>query len=295
MAKGKSKISSQALSEEDAQNETLLQSSGKTKNRQPKNQNQPQGNPKIKDTMPPIPHKDLFQRINYSYQASIFLQSLGANSNTTSSKSISNDGIQTHDVGMKIDRKGKRRAIEYDHNLEEAFTNNGDDPEILKRKFRQLSRMNIREMNIMTAHNQLKLDPSLKRSLCKSCGTVLIPGLTSRIRNRPNLNSFSTTHHTCLTCSSSLSLPCPPIPLHAYQPSVPGGGATHSIQPLSNEDNLDGPVRFKRRLKASKRGKRVFHEIEKSHSDPSGVGHVLWKGDEKVENWGIPCSTNNID
>ncbi|WWC96872.1 hypothetical protein V866_003747 [Kwoniella sp. B9012] len=239
------------------------------------------------DVYPVIPQKDLFQRINFTYQASIFLQSLGSGiSASTSTHSNSGQG----DVELKVDRKGKRKAIENEipcsansYDLEERLLNDGQDAEKgTTKKLRQLARMNVREMNSMSVHNQLKLDPSLKRSLCKTCGTILIPGLTSRIRNRPNRNSFSITHHTCLTCLSSLSIPSPPMPTYSIQDATQG---------VLGDEQLDGPVRQRRRRNASKRGKIVFHEKERStidgDGDGMGGGHTLWKGDDKLEGWGI--------
>ncbi|WVW80257.1 hypothetical protein I302_102235 [Kwoniella bestiolae CBS 10118] len=249
------------------------------------NKNDTKGKPTLKqDTYPIIPQKDLFQRINYTYQASIFLQSLGSSSSsTTTSVHIGGEGAGQK-VGVRVDRKGKRKAIESPIDIpnrsnladqeEERWTNGEVLEEGTRRKFRQLARINVREMNHMTVHNQLKLDPSLKRSICKSCGTILIPGLTSRIRNRPNRNTFSITHHTCLTCLSSLSIPSPPIPTLS----------------AGDKDHLDGPVRSNRRRKASRRGKPVFHERERSgtggESGRMGVGHTLWKGDKRLEGWG---------
>ncbi|OCF75104.1 hypothetical protein I204_03953 [Kwoniella mangroviensis CBS 8886] len=262
---------------------------------QSKDQNDNKGKGKSKqDVYPVIPQKDLFQRINFTYQASIFLQSLGSGSSAaTSTRGFTSgeDGLE-----LKIDRKGKRKAIEnkttsspHLHDLEERMTNEeGQDVEKgTTKKLRQLARMNIREMNGMSVHNQLKLDPSLKRSLCKTCGTILIPGLTSKIRNRPNRNSFSITHHTCLTCLSSLSIPAPPIPTSSVQ------DAANSIL---DDEQLDGPVRRNRRRKASKRGKIIFHEKERSTADGHTMdgGHTLWKGLDKVEGWGIKLNEAGI-
>ncbi|WVQ64996.1 uncharacterized protein L199_003166 [Kwoniella botswanensis] len=238
------------------------------------------------DSYPVIPQKDLFQRINFTYQASIFLQSLGSGSSASTSTQGLNSG--RGDVELKVDRKGKRKAIEHEipssansYDLEERLLNDGQDVEKgATKKLRQLARINVREMNSMSVHNQLKLDPSLKQSLCKTCGTILIPGLTSRIRNRPNRNLISITHHTCLTCLSSLSIPSPPIPTYSIQDATQGA---------LGDEQLDGPVRRNRRRKASKRGKIVFHETERSTTDGDGVGggHTLWKGDDKLEGWGI--------
>ncbi|WWC88067.1 uncharacterized protein L201_002970 [Kwoniella dendrophila CBS 6074] len=283
---------------------------GQKANKQNPGQNQSRSKDKEKqqDNFPVVPQKDIYQRINFSYQASIFLQSLGTEASSSSSssnpKSILNTKIS--DVTTKIDRKGKRKAIENNINLnhqreEEEMVNGKSSNEMgysdiatkTRSKFRQLARMSIREMNGMIVHNQLKLDPSLKRSLCKSCGTVLVPGLTSRIRNKPNSNSFSITHHTCLTCSTSFSIPAPPLPLNI---DIDG-----NLQ--IDKEGLDGKIRRSKRQKIAKRSKKIFHEIEKTNNNNNnsqmsessdtkinGIesgGHTLWKGDQRLEGWGI--------
>lgn len=72
-------------------------------------------------------------------------------------------------------------------------------------------------------------DPSLKRTLCKSCDTVLHPGSTATVRVRRKLTArlykvcanlgaiiatFSHRHavvYTCLSCNTSRRIPAPPV------------------------------------------------------------------------------------
>ncbi|OXG71348.1 ribonuclease P protein subunit RPR2 [Cryptococcus neoformans Gb118] len=229
-----------------------------TQAKQPK-QNSPKKQPQVprQPAQPQILNKDLFQRINYTYQAAIYLQNLGIDAGPSTSTS-DGDG----DIQLVTDRKGKRRAVE----------RAGDQG-----AFKKLARMGMRETKTMVVHNQLKLDPSLKRSICGVCSTVLIPGLTSRIRNRPNRNTFNKTNQTCLTCSTVLSIPSPPVAHHNNNP-------TESAV-ARDPDSLDGPVRAARRKKVAKRSKPAFHEYERRGEGKRG--HVLWKGEEKVGRWGV--------
>lgn len=86
---------------------------------------------------PQILNKDLFQRINYTYQAAIFLQNIGVDAGPSSPIS-KRDG----DVHVVMDRKGKRRAVERKGHQE---------------AFKKLARMSMRETRTMVVHNQLKL------------------------------------------------------------------------------------------------------------------------------------------
>lgn len=109
-----------------------------TQAKQPK-QNSPKKQPQVprQPVQPQILNKDLFQRINYTYQAAIYLQNLGIDAGPSTSTS-DGDG----DVQLVMDRKGKRRAME----------RAGDQG-----AFKKLARMGMRETKTMVVHNQLKL------------------------------------------------------------------------------------------------------------------------------------------
>lgn len=79
---------------------------------------------------PPCPQKDLFQRINFSYQASVFLQ---------------HHDLAPQSVPTRIDRKGKRKAID---EVREPF----ETPNLSG-----LARSCIKSTKRMAVHNQLKL------------------------------------------------------------------------------------------------------------------------------------------
>ncbi|KAK8861678.1 hypothetical protein IAR55_002501 [Kwoniella newhampshirensis] len=246
-----------------------------------KPQNQAGKQPQIQQKsqqLPVIPNKDFLHRINYSYQAAIFLQNLGEVSGSGSKTKTEPQTTRNKstEVRVKIDRKGKNKAVEVD--VDGGSVNAGDEERA--RAFRRLARTGMKDMRGMSVHNQLKLDPSLKRSICATCSAVLIPGLSSRIRNRPSRNTINKSNTTCLTCLTTLSIPTPPI-------------ATLS----RSEHGLDGPIRSAKRKKAMKRGKIAFHNVEKGEiglsADDGPVvrqgekSHVMWKGDEKVVGWGV--------
>ncbi|GAB6020423.1 Ribonuclease P protein subunit p21 [Chamberlinius hualienensis] len=52
----------------------------------------------------------------------------------------------------------------------------------------------------------LKIEPKVKRDLCKSCNALLIPGITATVRLRGKRSLHYVT--TCLRCSTIKRLPC---------------------------------------------------------------------------------------
>jgi len=69
----------------------------------------------------------------------------------------------------------------------------------------------VRAMRLIGQKTTVKMDPSVKRTLCRGCDTVLIPGLSANVR----VNSSNTHRHvittTCLRCISARRIPAPPV------------------------------------------------------------------------------------
>ena len=138
----------------------------------------------------------------------------------------------------------------------------------------------------------------MKRNICRTCSTVLIPGMTSRVRNRRKQRCpfarlmkeandviasrvhFNVTHTACLSCDTRRTVPCPPTSL--------------------GEEGLDGKRRAARRSKQAKRAKVPFHNREATTSSgpktlPAERGHTLWRGNDTVENWGESSTRTKDD
>ncbi|WOO80790.1 Ribonuclease P protein component 4 [Vanrija pseudolonga] len=231
---------------------------------------------------PPVFSKDHVERANFAIQASLFLEQLApASSSSASSPSSS--------LRAQRDRKGKYKATE-----PPLAGDAGAD-------FPRLARAELRAMKKWTEHNQVKRDPSLKRSICAACSTLLVPGLTSRIRVKPSKTHGNVTTVTCLACSAHSAIPAPP-----------------GVPP---EDGVDGPVRAKCRAKM-RRVRAPFHQREMvppKAAEPAAAataaaadgdvemgdgaapkaapletkpsGHTVWAGDKRVEGWGVAQTT----
>ncbi|ORX35251.1 hypothetical protein BD324DRAFT_652390 [Kockovaella imperatae] len=183
----------------------------------------------VRDNIPPIVQKDLLQRVNFSHQASIYLQNLSESS-----------------------RQHERSK--------QTGSNHRKAPRTATSGFASLARSQMRNVKKISEHNTLKLDVTAKRAVCSECNAVLVPGLTSRIRNRPNRNHINVVNQTCLQCENVTKRPCPPV-------SEAG-------------TSMDGPSRKCRRIKAASRNKTAFFDRE------GPAGHTLWLGVDKVHGWG---------
>ncbi|POW06107.1 hypothetical protein PSTT_09241, partial [Puccinia striiformis] len=90
-----------------------------------------------------------------------------------------------------------------------------------------LSRVLSKSMKVIAKKSVLRMDPSVKRSICRSCHLLLIPGTTSTTKI---LRSSSHRHKVktrCLSCSHERQIPHPPKP--KQDPTDRSGGHEHEL------------------------------------------------------------------
>ncbi|KIY74103.1 Rpr2-domain-containing protein, partial [Cylindrobasidium torrendii FP15055 ss-10] len=128
---------------------------------------------KSKDQIPnpnSVTNRDIIQRLNFLYQASIYM-----------------NGISREDAPTKSNKK-RRKRITTD----------------------QLSRHYISEMKAVGQKTIVKMDPAVKRTLCGGCDAVLIPGSSATVRVKKSLTHVHTMIYTCNHCKETRRIPAPP-------------------------------------------------------------------------------------
>ncbi|KAK7005809.1 RNAse P Rpr2/Rpp21/SNM1 subunit domain-containing protein, partial [Favolaschia claudopus] len=135
---------------------------------------------KIKDdTQAPNPNnivnRDIMQRLNFMYQASVYLSSvlpLPSPSTTTTPR-----------------KRAKRTRKMGVHDLSKSYINS---------------------MKIVANKTMVKMDPAVKRTLCNGCNIVLIPGSTATVRVKSSKVHGHVMHYRCNSCKSTRRIPAPP-------------------------------------------------------------------------------------
>jgi len=89
-----------------------------------------------------------------------------------------------------------------------------------------ISRFMVSCMKTISRKTVVPLDPTIKRTLCKTCHTILVPGVTSHVRVKGSATHGHTVSTTCLHCKSARAIPCPPLPSKVEAPA-PVGTETH--------------------------------------------------------------------
>ncbi|EJU04420.1 Rpr2-domain-containing protein [Dacryopinax primogenitus] len=91
-----------------------------------------------------------------------------------------------------------------------ASLTGGSNPEGAK-ALDELSRQYTKDMSEIALKTVTKLDPTIKRTICSRCGSVLLPGRTSR-----STIKFSGPHghrirSLCVQCGDARNVPAPPL------------------------------------------------------------------------------------
>ncbi|KAH9018994.1 Rpr2-domain-containing protein [Lactarius pseudohatsudake] len=152
-----------------------------------------------------VVNRDILQRLNFLYQASTYLESISCKSDVRPEVGSSTDtteevptgasgsarptaGLAKAQLGRK-ERRRKRRVI----------------------LAADIGQGYVRAMRLIGQKTTVKMDPTVKRTLCKGCDTVLIPGLSATVRVNGSNNHRHLVTTTCLRCKSSRRIPAPPV------------------------------------------------------------------------------------
>ncbi|KAG7443158.1 Rpr2-domain-containing protein [Guyanagaster necrorhizus] len=171
-----------------------------------------------------VPNKDIIQRLNFLYQASVYL-----------------NGVTSQAPPR---RKKQKRVTTCD-----------------------LSRNYVSSMKTVGQKTTVKMDPSVKRTICKGCDTILVPGSTVTIRVNKSPSHGHLMVYTCTHCRTSRRIPAPPVD-RSSDTEVVDSSTTADV----DVDTAGHPVSL------GKKG-------PKSRIPPlfaRKAGHVIFCGQEKV-------------
>ncbi|KDQ55820.1 hypothetical protein JAAARDRAFT_208592 [Jaapia argillacea MUCL 33604] len=252
---------------------------------------------KSKDEVPnpnSVANRDILQRLNFLYQAGVYLNSIPEQLRSSSDTTGSASTTPNHQV---VPNESKRRPRKKRCRASRSLTTS------------DLARSYVKTMKSVSQRAIVKIDPTVKRTLCTGCDAVLLPGSTATVRVKASSCHGNTITYTCLACGNSRRIPAPPIfkvgdEVHPASPSTlapinapvsannapipqpqpvelrPGslfeGIVTNQNPMTSNSPSVCQPSKSARkRRKANMARLPPFFERE--------VGHVVFRGNEKVQ------------
>ncbi|KAF9792598.1 Rpr2-domain-containing protein [Thelephora terrestris] len=200
---------------------------------------------KQRENAPPNPHsvpnREIMQRLNFLYQASTWLSSLPA-----SKGDVTPTAEPSVPPVISSDSKGKKKQKPRVPPVTPAY----------------LSRAYVSSMKAIGRKTVVKLDPSVKRTICKGCDALLIPGMTAIVRSKPSSSHKKMVRLSCVNCKTMRRIPAPPISQEVPESAM-------------QVDGVEVEGKSRKRPKRNVVFKRPFFERPE---------HILFRGNEMVVN-----------
>ncbi|KAG8688043.1 hypothetical protein FRC08_011652, partial [Ceratobasidium sp. 394] len=76
-------------------------------------------------------------------------------------------------------------------------------------EMRRLARKHVKTLKGIASGAVVKVDPSVKRVLCKKCSLVLVPGSTASVRVKTSGPHGKIVSYTCFSCNERRVIPAP--------------------------------------------------------------------------------------
>ncbi|KAF8149498.1 RNAse P Rpr2/Rpp21/SNM1 subunit domain-containing protein [Crassisporium funariophilum] len=227
---------------------------------------------KQKDETPNVnatANRDIMQRLNFLYQASVLLQSLAPPSPPSHKEDIQEPVSEASSSKDTLKKRQVRR----------------------KKTTGDLARSYIKCMRVVGEKTTVKMDPAVKRSLCSGCSTTLVPGSTASVRVKRSPCHGHIIVYTCLHCKTSKRIPSPPtIPLSSQDDGEDTAAPPHSTSAITSSSSarqspspLIAPqthMQFPAKPKRRKRKPITPHTL--CLSARPDAGHAVFRGNERV-------------
>ncbi|KAG9005250.1 hypothetical protein FRB94_001668 [Tulasnella sp. JGI-2019a] len=229
-----------------------------------------------------IQNREALQRLNFIYQTSVYLAQISGSSSSSPPIATPSSSTSTAKAPTARQKQNKKRK-------DRPITKNGQN------SLMELSRQHSRSMKVIAKKSVLRMDPSVKRTICKTCQMVLIPGISATVRVKSSPSHGHAARYTCTACHTSRSFPCPPI----QQPSTvnPSGAplttdAVIPAEPLPAEDEpesnsataMEEDPKVNNKGSSNKRGNRP-KKLRTPRLPPlfqRDAGHVIFVGNDKT-------------
>ncbi|EIW82870.1 Rpr2-domain-containing protein [Coniophora puteana RWD-64-598 SS2] len=229
-----------------------------------------------------VQNRDILQRLNFLYQASVFLNNISAAG--PSSPQAPDETDTTHDGA-----EGHVPPVQ-----DQDVPSSSPKPRPARRRQRkdskrkvmstsELSRSYVDAMKVIGQKTIVKMDPSVKRTLCKGCNTVLVPGVTARVRVKGSPVHGNVVSYTCNACKTVRRIPAPPIarPDELKEASqVHAGAPSASLEQAASSDPIDPATASPQRQQPKNRRKPKASPRPLPHF--ARPEHIVFCGNEKI-------------
>ncbi|KAH9484865.1 Ribonuclease P protein component 4 [Psilocybe cubensis] len=225
-------------------------------------------------------NRDIVQRLNFLYQASIYLQSVAPG---PSNKGKAREDGRSVDA-MNVDEPPQVNTESTSQTARKASQKARKRKVGAKKTTADLARSYVKCMRVVGQKTTVKIDPSLKRSLCSGCSSTLVPGSNASIRVKSSSSQGNILTYTCLHCGASKRIPAPPngaIASPSQNSSATPNVALDMDTSATIESNVVPPVSLERPPQISNKKKPRRSRALPLFARPD-AGHVTFRGNERL-------------
>ncbi|EMD37650.1 hypothetical protein CERSUDRAFT_123546 [Gelatoporia subvermispora B] len=246
---------------------------------------------KNKDQVPAVnlnsvTNRDILQRMNFLYQASAYLNSISPSrepqpSQSQDTSTYTPGSVPSSQVGQPAGKRKQPKKLRIRHPT----------------TTHELARSYVDSMRSIGQKTTVKMDPAVKRTLCRKCDVVLIPGVSATVRVKSSSSHGHAMSYTCMTCKTIRRIPAPPTlhlevtePVHTEPPHATQEEVVHALDMLM-DTTADGTATgssapntrdsLQRTISSHKRKKPRAPHIPPLFERK--VGHAVFRGNEQLE------------
>ncbi|KAH6897622.1 RNAse P Rpr2/Rpp21/SNM1 subunit domain-containing protein [Coprinopsis sp. MPI-PUGE-AT-0042] len=227
-----------------------------------------------------VPNRDIMQRLNFMYQASTLLHSMASGSlgrAPEANPNVQDEKKKTSTQSSSNFSRKKAKGIRPRQDKKPKASRKGLDA---------VAQFYAQSIPVVAQRTTVKMDPYIKRGLCRGCNSPLIPGMTVTTRVKKQSSHGHSVVSQCNGCKTLQRIPAP-----AVLPSIFGLEKTSGTQKPLAEDSIameiDNPLpRLETNSTPPKRAP-YRRELKHSRIPPlfarNDAGHVLFRGSERVD------------
>ncbi|KAF8187514.1 RNAse P Rpr2/Rpp21/SNM1 subunit domain-containing protein [Pholiota molesta] len=228
-------------------------------------------------------NRDIVQRLNFLYQASVYLQSIAPPAPPAPMETTTRKGKAKQTENDKEDESmGMVVAQEASSSSSTARQGKKNKHKIGRKKTTgDLARSYIQCMRVVGQKTTVKIDPSLKRSLCSNCNTTLVPGSSATVRVKHSSPHGHIMVYTCMHCKTTKRIPAPPN----STTSITTPSLLSSIHPAEGQATTSLDTSTLSEVSTISR-KRRGKDDRSTHPLPlfarRDAGHLVFRGNERI-------------
>ncbi|KAJ1304299.1 hypothetical protein OPQ81_005459 [Rhizoctonia solani] len=151
----------------------------------------------------------------------------------------------------------------------------------------RLARKHVKTIKGIASGAVVKIDPSVKRMLCKGCNAVLVPGSSASVRVKTSRPHGKVISYTCFSCRTVRVIPAAPT-LQSHQHQAPQDqDITITKEQRADQDDTHASTSIDESNTTAPKPDQHKRGRSKARPVPffarMDAGHVVYRGPERTD------------